>query len=543
MCPARGASHRNLHFVLKTLFLPALIVHLTIGFARAERATWTGESGNSWSTPENWDPAVAPSGPHAIANFADSAQTTIGLSYAYWVSSMTFEPTASGFSFAKYLGDFRFTGAGVINKSDQLQSFDIGWICYSCGGGYPASISFYNEASAGRLTQFTVEAAPGDDIFGGELSFWDSSTAGSAVINDLGGNFYYGRGVTYFQDRSSAENATITNGGSAGDYSYGQVTFYDRSTAGNATIINNGALSRNGSGGSTVFSDHSSTGTSTIICNGDSVGSDRPATVSLYNTEGQARIILLGIGRMNLTGGFDGLKATVGSIEGDGNIYLGQTKRSDLTVGTNNQSTTFSGIIQDNVFSSGGSLRKVGSGTLSLTGANSYSRGTTIEGGELQVENSAGSGTGTGAVQVMMGTLGGHGSISGVVTVGAGTDSGAFLAPGDAKVGTLTIESEVIFNAEGNYACTLDIKSGQADQVLANGVTINPGANFSISALGQGEITIGTVFTVISNTGAAPISGAFSNLGDGAIILLNGNKLQASYSGGDGNDLTLTAVL
>jgi len=52
----------------------------------------------------------------------------------------------------------------------------------------------------------------------------------------------------------------------------------------------------------------------------------------------------------------------------------------------------------------------------------------------------------------------------------------------------------------------------------------------------------GTVLPVISNTSANPISGAFSNLPDGGIVVVNGNNLQADYQGGDGNDLTLTVV-
>jgi hypothetical protein len=50
------------------------------------------------------------------------------------------------------------------------------------------------------------------------------------------------------------------------------------------------------------------------------------------------------------------------------------------------------------------------------------------------------------------------------------------------------------------------------------------------------------VLTLISNTSASPISGTFSNLPDGGIVTVNGNNLQASYSGGDGNDLMLTVV-
>ncbi|HSU85236.1 MAG TPA: hypothetical protein VLI42_00750, partial [Chthoniobacterales bacterium] len=82
----------------------------------------------------------------------------------------------------------------------------------------------------------------------------------------------------------------------------------------------------------------------------------------------------------------------------------------------------------------------------------------------------------------------------------------------------------------------------KTDKVVANGVTINSGASFNLSRAAQGTLTQGTVLTVIKNTSVAPISGTFSNLLNGAIVTVNGNNLQASYSGGDGNDLTLTVV-
>ncbi|HEX4665716.1 MAG TPA: hypothetical protein VH207_03875, partial [Chthoniobacterales bacterium] len=65
---------------------------------------------------------------------------------------------------------------------------------------------------------------------------------------------------------------------------------------------------------------------------------------------------------------------------------------------------------------------------------------------------------------------------------------------------------------------------------------------FSLRASGTTQLPLGQVFTVIGNTAASAISGTFNNLADGAIVTVNGNNLQASYSGGDGNDLTLTVV-
>jgi hypothetical protein len=118
----------------------------------------------------------------------------------------------------------------------------------------------------------------------------------------------------------------------------------------------------------------------------------------------------------------------------------------------------------------------------------------------------------------------GAGSSPGPVTVGTNTGVQAFLAPskGVKKPATL--------------------KNARADEGIANGVTIDSGAKFSFIPTGTSTLTIGQVFTVINNTAGTPIVGTFHNLGDGQIIAVNGSNLQASYTGGDGNDLTLTVI-
>src|SRR5256885_67525 len=62
---------------------------------------------------------------------------------------------------------------------------------------------------------------------------------------------------------------------------------------------------------------------------------------------------------------------------GTGTYNLGNKQ---LTVGASNASTTVTGLITG----TGGSLVKVGTGTLSLTGASSYTGGTTVNAGVLQ---------------------------------------------------------------------------------------------------------------------------------------------------------------
>ena len=143
------------------------------------------------------------------------------------------------------------------------------------------------------------------------------------------------------------------------------------------------------------------------------------------------------------------------------------------------------------------------------------------------------------------GTLGGNGSIGGSVTIGGGSGSAA-LAPGahPQNEATLAIQGTLTFQIGGTYLYTFKAtgNNSEADEVIANGVTIAAGATLTISGKTGVRLRVGTTFTVISNTAATPISGTFANLPDGSIITIRGNKFQASYEGGDGNDLTLTVV-
>jgi hypothetical protein len=148
-------------------------------------------------------------------------------------------------------------------------------------------------------------------------------------------------------------------------------------------------------------------------------------------------------------------------------------------------------------------------------------------------------------VKVNTGTLGGKGIIAGPATIGTGGGAGAILAPavGSRQQATLTIQSALTLNSDATYTCTFKAKKNKSrtDLVIANGVTIN-GASLNLVGQTQGSLKKGLRLTLISNTSANPISGTFSNLPDGGIVTINGNNFEASYSGGDGNDLTLTVV-
>jgi autotransporter-associated beta strand protein len=80
----------------------------------------------------------------------------------------------------------------------------------------------------------------------------------------------------------------------------------------------------------------------------------------------------------------NGFSYQIGSLAGTGFVTNGDTVNAVLTVG-DASSTLFSGLLEDGTHTL--SLNKVGSGTLTLTGANTYSGGTFLSGGILSVDS------------------------------------------------------------------------------------------------------------------------------------------------------------
>jgi outer membrane autotransporter protein len=230
-----------------------------------------------------------------------------------------------------------------------------------------------NNAQGGNTAFYALTSAQNATIVNnldGGTSFRDNSTAANANITNNAGGFLF------LAEQATLGNAVVTNSGNV-QFGFG-FNFGDTATAGNATIVNN-------SGGLIQFFDSTTAGNATITTNNG-------ATVQFFQSSsgGTARFIT------NFGGTFDisGLTTagmTAGSIEGAGSYILGSKA---LTVGGNNLSTEVSGVISGN----GGALIKVGSGTLTLSGANTYTGGTTISAGVLQLGNGGTTGSITGNV-------------------------------------------------------------------------------------------------------------------------------------------------
>jgi hypothetical protein len=146
----------------------------------------------------------------------------------------------------------------------------------------------------------------------------------------------------------------------------GQIIFNNTSTAGHATIISGGDL-MGSIGGQTIFNDSSTAERATLVASGGVYGSASGGIVfNGTSSGGTARVKVFRGYPSNASNGYlviGGHQSgvTLGSIEGDGDVGLGA---NDLTVGTNNINTAFSGVIWNNGHH--GSLAKVGSGVLTL---------------------------------------------------------------------------------------------------------------------------------------------------------------------------------
>ena len=237
-------------------------------------------------------------------------------------------------------------------------------------------------------------------------------------------------------------------------------------------------------------------------------------------------------GALNL----NGFIQSIGSLAGDGLVGNAGPGPAALTTGGDNSSTTFSGVI----FDAPGTMRltKAGTGTMILSGDNSYTGGTTISAGTLQLGDGGTSGS-------IVGNVANNGIFavnrSDVFTFrGLISGTGAFQQNG---TGT------TIFTANNTYRGATTVSAGTLQAGAANtfapssAFTVASGAalnlasfNQSIGSLaGAGSVTLGSATLTTGNdntstTFSGTISGAGSliKIGTGVLTLSGVN----TYSGG-----------
>jgi autotransporter-associated beta strand protein len=209
--------------------------------------------------------------------------------------------------------------------------------------------------------------------------------------------------------------------------------------------------------------------------------------------------------------------ATFGGLTGPGMLNLANSTSGAvaLSVGNNNATTTFSGAL-----AGPGSLFKVGSGELLITGSSTYSGPTSVNQGELMVNGSLAS-----AVTVNSGgILAGTGSLTSV-TVNAGGQ----LAPGDAP-GTLTLSGSLTLLSGAALDYELDTPLDSDEILMSAGTLELNGQQFSdfnftpLAGFGRGTYTLidaGSITGSLGSTTSGTIDGLQASLavkGDNLVL-------------------------
>ena len=317
-----------------------------------------------------------------------------------------------------------------------------------------------------------------------------------------------GRGVTV-----GATGATTTLGGNftsgtssfTGGFALGKTV--NLAADGTSTVNFNGALS--GTGG------FNKTGTGTVSLGGGTQNSStgnidiKAGTLQLAKTTGGfdvlgatqgaigdlAAVTLSGTSSVLSIGGPSGQTLEeIGSLSGvaGSNVNVAQATAFTLYTGNNNNTTTFAGTLTD----TGGnlSLVKQGTGTMTLTGANSYDGTTTVQGGTLIAANNTALGNATGNTTVNVGaTLG----LQGGITI---TGEQMNLAGTGVPIANSLIGLTGANTSTGNITLT-----GAANDTVRMG------------AAAGSQLTLGGV---ISETGGAKI---LAKTGDGTLVLSGAN--------------------
>ncbi|ETR76484.1 hypothetical protein X566_01635 [Afipia sp. P52-10] len=535
--------------VVRPVFAASLMASASILAlpAQAQERTWdgTGMPGR-WGDDDNWTPSGQP-GAGDTAIFAGATPTNIDIdNVSPTIAAMQFNAGAPLYTFSIAINNaLTLTGPGIVNNSSQQPTFtNFGDIVFQNGASAGNAIINIQNTGVVSFTDSATAAAAMINNTDGLLEFAGSATAANATISNK--SFFSAiafvqtssagratidndQGTIYFSDASQAGSASIVNrnGGSlffigTSNAGHAQITNHqaatlfgvtptDTASAGHAIIDNNdggtifaamttagNAQITNRNGGGAIFGEFATAGSATIT-----TGDDSATVFNGNSTGGNAQFITNGTGFVDFGSSVgpngDG-RIGAGSIAGSGIYYIGGG--NTLVVGSNNLTSEVTGRIADfdpcGCGSTGrGSLEKVGTGTLILSGVMEYSGTTTVNGGKLVVNTSLSSSSEL--------TVNAGGTIGGSGTLPNTTINGGTLSPGN-SIGAITVAGNLALTAASTYL--VEVSPTNADRTNVTGTATLGGA--TVSAMYEPGSYIERRYTILNAAGGR--SGTFGSL-------------------------------
>jgi len=486
---------------------------LTIGYSNAV-IRWEGAMNGNWSTSDvNWRVDIAraryENGDHVL--FEETTRSNLTLAAGgVTPASTTFSNNVTSYTLA----------GGPLLGSGPLYKHRNGDLRLAASNGFSGAIT----VTGGRLIVAHQNA------LGSPSSGTEVREGASLVISD---------GILY----QSAEPLSLAGNGwgnagamhilSGTGFFYGPITFTASASvgaptgsllalmgslegAGNWTKIGSGTLALGGATDNTCSgTGHVAEGTLYIQKSGSAVaipgllriGGATNATVELGSSgsfgssasvriEPEGRLLMrtysASVTNLTMTGGEWLSEGGVLTLRGDFS-YTGTTQGARLSGGvlsldgalrtvTIADGPEESDVLVETELTNGGII-KAGNGRLTLRQPSTYTLGTVVLAGSLRVENSTGSGTGSGTVIVQGGgALEGTGRIQGTVVV---QDDG-WIRPGS-SAGTLTVGSLVCSNAAGlvydlnapGYSSSNDFLVVQGNATVNGRLVVQAGPGFT----------------------------------------------------------------
>ena len=488
------------------------------------------------------------------------------------------------------------TGNLLVNTSNITLNAASGMAIDTTGGNFTQSLALTAARALTKLGNNTLTLGNASNSYSGATTI-AAGTLSVASIGNTGANSAVGNGSTinigsraytgtllYAGANATTTNRTINLSGTTGG------AVIDQSGSGNLTF--SGAIAGGTGGNKTLTLQGSNTGALSGVISEFNPSTASIAlvkagtgtwTLSANNTYTRGTTLsagILGINATNALGTTGNITFSGGTMQfasgGSGADYGARIKNSNSTIilDTNGQSATFAGTMDS---SNTGGLTKNGTGTLSLSAANTYTGGTTINGGTLTLSGSVagaiavntgaalqlnrsadatisnnisgagnivqssaftttlnGTNTNSGAVEATAGTLlfSGAGALS-ASTTSLNASNSATLSFADGTTRNSTIAGNI--NLSGSSFIKFDINGASSDFLSANGTA---------SLTGSGKIQLNLISSL------APSSNNSWNLlyaGQGFTSMtwqLDTVGLPSSFDwilGTNGNYLTLSA--